>query len=273
VRYWNDQGGPRWVTQQPDLDAQLAPLGAAAIDRLAVASGERVLDVGCGSGATTLAIAERVRSGAVVGVDISAPLLALARERAAGVAHVEFVEADAQIHRFDGPAFDAVFSRFGVMFFADPVAAFRNLCGALRPGGRLGFVCWREMRANPWVTVPLAAGLPHLPEPPAPPEPGAPGPFAFADGDRTAALLARAGFTDVQVVAHDDDLVMAGGDLDRAADLALVVGPLARAMTSIDDAARAKIRGAVRDAFAAYQRPAGVTFPAATWLVNARRPA
>src|SRR6185503_5359802 len=134
---------------QRDLDAQLEPFGVAVLSKLGLVSRESVLDVGCGAGATSLMLAERVRPGEVVGVDISAPLLARARERGGALSNLRFELADAQTLAFGGARYDAVFSRFGVMFFADPVAAFRNLGAALRPDGRLGFVCWRAMRDNP----------------------------------------------------------------------------------------------------------------------------
>jgi SAM-dependent methyltransferase len=270
-RLWNEQAGPKWVAMQRQLDAELESLGAAVIDALDLRAGERVLDVGCGAGATALALAARVAPGEVVGVDISEPLLALARERAAGVADLRFERADAQTATFAGPPFDVVFSRFGVMFFADPVAAFVNLRAALRPGGRLGFVCWRAMEDNGWFTVPLAAALPHLPGPPEMPPPGAPGPFAFADGERTRELLERAGFVDVEVTPLDRELPMGADGLDESVELVLQIGPVARALATAADDLRRTVRGAVREALARHEGPRGVTLPAAAWLVRARR--
>lgn len=271
-RYWNEQAGPKWAAMQRQLDAQLEPLGAAAIDALDLRAGERVLDVGCGAGATALALAERVRPGEVVGVDISAPLLALARERAAGVADLRFALADAQTAVFAGPPFDVVFSRFGVMFFADPVAAFVNLRAALRPGGRLGFVCWRPMRDNAWIMAPLTAAMPHLPAPLEPPLPDAPGPFAFADGARTRGILERAGFVAVDVAPYDCELTLGtGSSLDDAVETALQIGPLGRALSAAGDDLCETIRGVVREALARHEGPRGVTLSAAAWLVRARR--
>lgn len=280
--YWNEQAGPKWVAMQHDLDAQLEPLGRLVMDRLALTSGERVLDVGCGAGATSLALAARVAPAAVTGVDISQPLLARARERAASVENVSFCEADAQTFAPPSAGYDVVFSRFGVMFFADPLAAFKNLLACMQPGpsgghqsrgGRLGFVCWRQMSENPWVTVPLAAALPFLPAHPDPPVAGAPGPFAFADGARTRLILEAAGFSAVEVAPVDSELVVGGSeDIESAVHLALQIGPLGRALASLDDDVRAKARGAVRDAFAPLLGPRGVTLPAAVWVVTARRP-
>jgi SAM-dependent methyltransferase len=271
--YWNEQAGPRWVALQRDLDAELEVFGLAAADALGLAPGDRVLDVGCGAGATTLMLAARVRPGHVLGVDVSRPLLARARERAESADNVRFEQADAQTLAFAKASYDAVFSRFGVMFFADPVAAFRNLRAALRADGRLSFACWRAADENPSFTLPLQAALPFLPEPPAPPEPGAPGPFAFADRARIEAILDGAGYVDVAVTPYDTELVLAGhSDLERAVDLSLQLGPLSRALLQHTEATRALARSAVREAFLPHHGPAGVTLPAATWIVTARAP-
>jgi len=270
--YWNEQGGPRWLAMQRDLDAELEPFGAAVMSRLELGPGERVLDVGCGTGATSLMLAERVRPGQVVGLDISGFLLAKARERGQAIENLRFECADAQTFAFSGPSYDAVFSRFGVMFFSDPVAAFGNLRMALRAGGKLGFVCWRELGDNPLFVMPLEAALPFLPEPPQPPEPGAPGPFAFADEDRLREVLERAGYGDIEITPHDRDLVVGGRkDLGGAVDMALQLGPLGRAVSTLSDQTCARVRAAVRDAFVPYHGSAGVKLPSATWIVTARR--
>src|SRR6185369_15072156 len=188
-----------------------------AMDAAAVAAGERVLDVGCGCGSTTIELARRAGpTGHVVGADISGPMLADARARtaAAGLGNVELVHADAQTHAFPPSAFDLVFSRFGVMFFADPTAAFANLRGALRPGGRLAFVCWRSLPENPWMAVPLMAALQHLP-PPTIPGPEDPGPFSFADRGRVERILGGAGWSDVTVTPLDETLTLPGGEIPQ----------------------------------------------------------
>src|ERR1700722_16858165 len=184
IAYWNETAGPSWVAMQDDLDRELRELGLAAMAALAPRAEERLIDIGCGCGATTLELARRVGpGGGVLGVDISAPMLGVARERAAaeGLAQAGFLPVD------------GAFSRFGVMFFEDPVAAFANIRAAVSPRGRLAFVCWRALAENPWMTVPMAAILPLLPAPPPAQTPGAPGPFAFADRDRLFAILRDAG--------------------------------------------------------------------------------
>ncbi|MDF2901645.1 MAG: SAM-dependent methyltransferase, partial [Phenylobacterium sp.] len=185
IAYWNNAAGETWAALQDRLDRQIEPLGLRAIEAGAPQPGERVLDIGCGCGQTSFELARRVGpSGRVLGVDISAPMLEVARQRAAGAAaNVSFIEADAQTHAFQNGGFDLAISRFGVMFFDDPTAAFRNIGAALRPGGRLSFVCWRPMLENAWMATPLFAAMPLLPPLP-PPDPAAPGPFAFADPER-----------------------------------------------------------------------------------------
>lgn len=269
--WWNEEAGHRWVKMNRELDAQLEPFGVAVMDRLGLGAGARVIDVGCGGGATSIMLADKVRPGNVLGVDLSGPMLAHARSRAQGLANVRFEHADAQTFAFEPLAFDVAFSRFGVMFFADPVAAFANLRSALRPGGPLGFVCWRDVRENPSFSVPVEAALPWLPVPPAAPEPGAAGPFALSDRSRIQDILERAGFVEIDIVAHDSELIFAGrADIEAAVDLAMQIGPLSRALGDADDSVRAKVRAAVREAFAPRHGPSGVVFPAATWIVVAR---
>jgi len=208
IRFWNEQAGPQWVAGADRLDALLSHLGEIAMERARLPAGARVLDVGCGCGDTSLTLARRVGpAGRVLGIDISGVMLERARERAhaAAVSHVAFTQADAQTHTFPRAEFDAVFSRFGVMFFADPTAAFANLGGALRAGGQVTFVCWRPLAENPWILVPLMAAAAHVTLPP-PPAPGTPGPFSLGDADRVRDILQQAGF--VEVVCESLDSAM-----------------------------------------------------------------
>lgn len=268
IAYWNDTAGRTWADAQGPLDRQLAPLGARGIAALAPKSGERVLDIGCGAGASSLAIGEAVGSGGeVLGVDISAPLLDLARRRAEGHANLRFQQADAQTAALTPAAFDAAFSRFGVMFFADPAAAFANIRTALKPQGRLAFVCWRRPDESPIMTLPMQAALPHLPEPPTPPTPGAPGPFAFADPERVRSVLSAAGFQDIAVTPYDEKV--GAGDLATVVDLSFRIGPLGAILRERPDL-RPSIEGAVRAALAEHDGPGGVKLNAAVWIVTAR---
>lgn len=275
IRYWNEAAGPAWVAMQERLDLQVGPLGAAALARAGVAAGERVLDVGCGCGGTTLEIARRVEEGSVVAVDISEPMLARARERAAaaGLGHrIEWRCEDAQVARFAAAGADCVYSRFGVMFFSDPPAAFANLRRALRPGGRLVFVCWQARERNPWMTVPALAAMPHVPFPP-PPPPDAPGPFAFADPVRVRGILAEAGFTAIEHEALETAMQLGGGGIDEAVELFLAVGPVGQALREAQagPAQRERVLEAVRAAIESFRTPeGGVAAPAAAWVVSAR---
>lgn len=276
IRYWNEGAGPRWVALQERLDAQIGPLGAAMVARADVVAGQRVIDVGCGCGGTTLELAERVGpAGRVLAIDVSAPMLAHARVRAeaAGLAdRIEWRLADAQTAALDEAGFDRVCSRFGVMFFEDPVAAFANLARALRFGGRLAFVCWQARERNPWLTAPARAAQPWLELPP-PSPPDAPGPFAFADAERVRDILARAGFGAIELESVEGPLRLGGGDLEQALEVALTIGPLGAALRDADPgpAVRTRVIAAVREALEAFRTPRGIEAPSAAWIVTATR--
>jgi SAM-dependent methyltransferase len=269
IEFWNGRGGQKWTDQQAATDRLLGEIFTKVIAFADAKPGEHIVDIGCGTGTTTFALADAVgASGKVVGVDISKPMLGLARERAkASGKPVEFVEADASIYPFMTEN-DLVFSRFGVMFFDKPSAAFENIHRALKPTGRLAFVCWRAAQENVWASEPIAAARPFLPPQP-PADPLAPGPFAFADQDRIKMILTEAGFRNVRIEALDT-VVNVGAGLDEAARQMLEIGPLARAAAEADDDARAKILVAVRKSMEKHVTAAGVTPPAACWLVSAR---
>jgi SAM-dependent methyltransferase len=268
AEYWNGAVGQTWAAEQDRIDRVLVPLRDVAIAAAGAQPGERVLDAGCGCGETTLALARAVgERGEVVGVDLSEPMLARARARAAAGRHANtrFVMADAS--RFaDARPFDLVFSRFGVMFFPDPPTAFANLARALRPGGRVAFICWRAADENSWAGVPLEAVLTVVPRP-EPPPPGAPGPFSLADADHVRGLLAGAGFANIDVSARD--VPMATGALEEATDYALTIGPAARAANAAPPELQARVRAPVREALRGYEKAGVVTFPAAVWVVTA----
>jgi SAM-dependent methyltransferase/GNAT superfamily N-acetyltransferase len=269
IEYWNGAVGERWAKLQDSIDRNLGGIFQAFIPFVDVKPGERVLDIGCGCGTTTLTFALAVQpSGSVAGVDISAPMLSVARARAhASNADIPFVEADASTHDFQ-PVFDRVVSRFGVMFFADPAAAFANIRKSLVPGGRLNFVCWRSLPENGWAFTPIAAARALLP-PQETPDPHAPGPFAFADNERVRKILADAGFRDIAIEKFDGTMEM-GATPEDAAREALNIGPLSRAAADLDEAAREKIRAVVAAAMAKYAGPQGVMAPVACWFVSAR---
>jgi SAM-dependent methyltransferase len=272
ITYWNEKSGPKWVREQARLDKMIAPFGAEAMAALAPRAGEHVIDVGCGCGETSLALARHVTArGSVLGVDISKPMLERARERAAaaGLSHARFVAADAQTHAFPCDSADAIVSRFGVMFFADPAAAFANLRQALRENGRLAFACWQPMPLNEWMAVPLMATASVVPVKP-PPAPGTPGPFAFGDRTRVEALLGRAGFRDVGFASFTPKVLVAGGeDLDASVEFVLQLGALSAVLEESPDAV-ARVRAAVRQALEPYAGADGIMMESAAWVVTAR---
>ncbi len=273
IRYWNEQGGPRWVQRQQQLDAQINPLGLTAMQRAGVKLGERVLDVGCGCGQTALELAQRVgSSGSAMGIDISQPMLTRARERRQelGLKNLEFLHADAQMYTFEREHFDLIFSRFGVMFFDNPAAAFANLRTALRSDGRLCFLCWQTLEKNEWARVPLTAATRHV-QPPAPPAPDAPGPFAFANPDRVRRLLETGGFKDVSCESYETELSMGGArTVDEAVEFSLEIGPIARLLGDADMDLRIRVAQAVREALTPYVSQHGVSLRGAAWIVLAR---
>lgn len=267
IEFWNDKAGPRWLAADAYIAGMLGEVAQPLLARAAPKPGERVLDVGCGTGQTSLAIAHRVGpSGRVLGVDISAPLLARAKERAVDVPQLAFAEADAQTHGFAEASFDLVCSRFGVMFFVDPVAAFANLARATAPTGRLGFVCWRSVIENPWFGEPLAAMAQHI-EPPPRGEPGAPGPFAFAERSRIEQVLASA-WTSVAIEPLDLDLKL-GDDPDDALRFAQDVGATASSLAEASAEARDRALVSMREVFAKHHGSSGVRLRGAMWLVTA----
>ena len=268
IEYWNTKAGETWAKFQEALDRQIQTLGLAAMDTLRPEKGEHIIDIGCGCGQTSLDLGSRVgAAGSVVGVDISKPMLEVAgrRPRSAPNLRVTFELFDAQSDVLGHGRFDAAFSRFGVMFFSDPVAAFTNIRESLKPSGRLVFVCWRPLSQNPWMREPLDAALPLLP-PIAPFDPIAPGPFAFADAGRVQSILAEAGFGSVKVSPFD--AAIGGANLEQTLQLALNVGPLGAALRENPERAET-VADAVRDLLSKYATPNGVLMPAAVWIVSA----
>lgn len=270
IAYWNDEAGSRWVRFQARIDRAFAPLGAAGLAAAAVRPGETVLDIGCGCGATSLELSDAVGStGRVVGVDVSRSMLAVAEERAgvAGLGNARFVLADASTEAFDERVFDLAFSRFGVMFFDDPVAAFVNVRRSLRSGARLVFVCWRELGANPWFHVPLEAVRPCVPAQPKA-DPQAPGPLAFAEPSRVRGILEHAGFENIQFEAFDAKLSL--GTLATATETVSRIGPASRLLEGADDPARADALLALNLALTPYESDGDVRLGAGVWIVRAR---
>lgn len=266
IKFWNDKAGQDWTSLQARMDVNLSAIGDAVLALADARAGMAVLDVGCGTGATSLALA--ATGAKVTGLDVSKPMLGLARKRAAEAGlDIAFIEADASAHAFT-PEYDLIFSRFGVMFFDDPIGAFANLHRALTTGGRLAFVCWRPLAENLWAAAPLGAAKPFLPEQPSP-DPLAPGPFAFADPQRILSILTDVGFHDVEIEKYDGVMRM-GRDIPTIAAQTLQIGPLSRAVGEADEATRAKITEAVRAVMGKFATADGeIAPPTACWLVSA----
>ena len=269
--YWNGPGGHHWTVRQEMQDGVLAPVAERLLAAAAPRAGERVIDIGCGCGATTLDAAAIVGAdGRALGLDISEPMIARARERANELGlHAEFTVADATIHDFSAERADLMISRFGVMFFADPALSFTNMRGGLKSGGRLVFACWRDAKLNPWITVPLRAATLHAPRLPEA-NPLDPGPFAFAEEARVRQILDAAGFRDISLEPQDLELdVAVGRGIENGLATMLEIGPASRALQDQSDAIKAAATAEIRRALEPHQRGDSVWLGAAIWIVRA----
>jgi SAM-dependent methyltransferase len=272
IENWDGPGGQHWVAEAERYDRMTGAFGERIIEAAAPRPGERVLDVGCGNGAVALAVSALVApGGSVLGLDISGPMLGCARQRAdaAGIASVSFRQGDAQVYPLPTASFDAVVSRFGVMFFDDPVAAFTNLGRALRPGGRIAFTCWRELAVNDWLMVPAGAALQHVPMPDLG-QPGAPGPFSLADPERVHQVLRDAAFAQIALEEVVRPMPMGSSAEDvlafmRGTEMAQVL------MTGVDPGTAEQAWAAVKAALQAHAEPGGITLAGTAWIVTARR--
>lgn len=270
LQRWNGNDGEIWVEKQERLDRTLQPVLGPLMAFAAPQPGSTVIDVGCGCGATTVELARAVGpAGKVLGVDISEPMLRRAKERLAGFPNARVQVADATTAKLDGLHAELIVSRFGVMFFGDPVAAFSNLRTALVPGGRLRFACWRPINENPWLQVPLHAVYEHVPRLPKP-EPEEPGPFSFADTERVTRILKAAGFETPRFEPLDIQMNL-GATLDDAVAQATEMGPARRTLEGHPDEVCKAATVSVRKAMEPFVTAEGVNLPAAIWLVAADR--
>jgi len=273
ARYWNGDEAAHWLTHEDRYEAMLAPFTGHLLTAAGVCGTDRVLDVGCGCGSTTRTAGRLATGGGALGVDLSGQLLHRAEQRVReeGLANVRFEHADVQVHAFTGPVFDAAISRFGVMFFADPVAAFANIGRALRPGGRMAFVCWAEPAGNEWIMVPGAAAARYVPLPPIG-DPAAPGPFSLADRNRLLAILEAAGLTDVDIERVTYPLRL-GSDVADTVEFVKQTGIGQAMLTGADPAAIRRVTDAFADVLERYLTAGGVWLGSKAWMVRARRPA
>ncbi len=265
---WNGTAGQVWVEEQTVLDQMFKPIEDLLAEAIPAGAAETVLDIGCGTGATTIAIARRLAAGsACIGVDVSQPMVAAARSRARREGlPAQFVCADAQTHDFAAGAFTRLVSRFGVMFFGDAVRAFANLRRAAADGAELRVIVWRRAEENPFMTAAERAAAPFVPDLP-PRLPDAPGQFAFADRDRVSRILCDGGWAEAVLEPLDLDCAFPARDLNRVATR---LGPLGRVLQGMEEPARARVVEALGPAFAPYVYGPEVRFTAALWMVVAR---
>jgi SAM-dependent methyltransferase len=273
AEYWHRTAGQRWTDRQEEQDLVLRPVSDRLIAAADPKPGQRVIDVGCGCGDTTIGFAARVMPGGeALGLDISEPMLARARERAPKNLPARFVLADATVYDFEPGWADLAVSRLGVMFFADPARSFSNLRRGLKSGARLVFACWREAKQNPWMIIPLREAKKHTPPLPET-NPEDPGPFAFANDARVRRVLSAAGFANIDVAAQDLDLDLAiGRGLDAAVAGALGIGPTSRILDGQPEAVRAAAAADIRKALAERAKGDSVPLGAAIWIVTAVNP-
>ena len=273
IEYWNGEAGRRWAEHDSALERSLAPITEALLARVTVHQGMQVLDIGCGCGNQSMALAHRIGpQGCITGIDVSAPMLERAKARTAqpdsSRAPLSFLQADAATHDFGDARFDLLFSRFGVMFFADPLVAFQNLHRACTPQARLLLCCWQSSMQNDWIHLPMQAALRHVPAPP-PTDPHAPGPFAFADSTRVQTLLQGAGFSNIELESVRLGLCFAEAPtLAEAVQMLVQMGPVGTVLAAHDKETRARAREEICEALEPYYINGRLMLPGAIWMVT-----
>jgi SAM-dependent methyltransferase len=274
IEYWNGEAGKRWAQLDETMAQVLRPVTEALLDHADVSGCKNAMDVGCGGGSQSLMLAQELGPGAsVLGVDISEPMLQVARNKAAETdqarADVTFLQADAATHDFGSQDFDLFFSRFGVMFFDDPVGAFTNLRKFLRPQARLAFCCWQSMKDNDWTRIPLQAALQHLP-PPERPDPHAPGQFAFADPRRVRDILQSSGFSDVAIESFNREIRFGeAATLSASVRQLAKIGPISRLLADQQSDVMERVFTSMEEVLAPYYREGALHLPGAIWFVTA----
>ena len=272
--FWSGKGGDIWVERQNAMDTMLSPLGEAALNKLNFNEKENVLDIGCGCGHTTLNIAKRIgTSGNVTGLDISEPMLKRAKESAVemSITNTLFKCVDVQTEDLGDQIYSAAFSRFGVMFFEDSIAAFKNINKSLISGGYLSFVCWQSPSVNPWQSLFIqeVKKFLDLPSPP----PRSPGPFAFMESEYVSSILEESKFQDITIEGHEAEVNMfSGRSLSDSVKDYISINPVVTQMLKESSENQiAEIVNSGIEAFSPYYSEKGLIFPSATWLVTARK--
>ncbi|MDW4497831.1 class I SAM-dependent methyltransferase [Sulfitobacter sp. D35] len=271
--FWSDEAGPLWVRHADGMDRTLRPVLERVVELAEIATGAHILDIGCGTGASLQRLAEAVGpEGRVLGVDISTTMLASAEVRVQTLSQVRVARADAATYEFSGSSFDGAVSRFGVMFFTDPAAAFANIGRSLKPGAAVTFAAWGAIEENPWFVLPAQAAKAVLGAPP-PVDPDEPGPFAFRDPDRVRRILNDAGFTDIEIAVEHHTLTPEGS-LEETAAFNSVIGPAGRTITHFqaDEDARLAVRRGIEKLFTRFVTPDGLRVPAQINFCRAKAP-
>jgi len=274
IEYWNGDAGKRWAREDGTMARLLRPVSEALLAHARPEGSRHALDIGCGCGSQSMMLAEKLGAGSrVLGVDISGPMLQVARDNAAvpgaDRADVAFLQADAATHAFDTGNFDLIFSRFGVMFFDDPVTAFSNIRKAMRPQARLAFCCWQSMKENDWTRIPLQAALQHV-SPPEKPDPHAPGPFAFADSQRVQDILQSSGFCDVAVQSFTTDMRFdKAPTLQQSVRELAMIGPVSMLLANQEPEVIERVFSSMEEALTPYYQDGALSLPGAIWFVTA----
>jgi SAM-dependent methyltransferase len=275
IKYWNGDAGKRWAQEDDTMAQLLRSISEALVAHAQIGACRTALDIGCGGGSQSVMLAEELGAGArVVGVDISQPMLAVARDKAAvagaELADMDFLQADAATHAFSPAEFDLVFSRFGVMFFDDPVSAFRNIHQALQTDGRLAFCCWQPVKANDWTRLPLQAALQHVPAP-APADPDAPGPFAFSDPERVRSILQDSGFHEVVIEPYSTALRFGrASSLSQSVRELAMIGPVSRLLVDQDQSVLERVFEAMEEVLSPHYEEGALSLTGAVWFVTAK---
>ncbi len=268
--FWSGKGGDYWVVKQSEMDIMLNPLGKKALDKLDLKNNSKVLDIGCGCGATTLQIANKLPDGSVIGLDISVPMLDRAKSEAGNqaITNVDFRVVDVQVEQLALEEYDFVYSRFGVMFFEDPYEAFKNIFSSIKDEGEISFVCWQDPSLNPWQSLSLQVIKEYLDMPSPPPR--SPGPFAFAEKDYVQNILESSGFSDINFDDNKEEITMfSGKSLHQASEDYLAINPVVTEMLKgSDESLRTEIVESLKEVFSQFHEDDGLLFPSATWIVT-----
>ena len=268
--FWNEKKGEIWVSLESKIDKMLGPLGDQAIKILKPKVGEKILDIGCGTGSTSQTLSKLVgESGIITGIDISKPILNFAQKQKENkkIKNINFIQADAQNHQFSDLNFDAVFSRFGIMFFEDPISAFKNIKKSLSCNGRLTFVCWSKSEDNDWMNLSSNVASQFLELPPKA-NPKEPGPFALEDYFYIEEILIKSGWKNIKIKAYKENIVI-GETLDHAADFLSRMGPMSVPFENANEQTKEKVISALKECYSKYFTPKGVEFHFSSWIVSA----